>query len=119
MTKQLFLFTTVNAASVNVPSLLINRSPTNHNGEKSLNSMSYHTLFFVLVLGKAYENFLLMSGVVMSWVVMYGIVMSGVVTSGVVTSGVVMSGVVMSLGCYVPGCNVWGGNVRGCNVLGL
>ena len=104
MTKQLLLSTTVNAALVNVPSLLINRSPTNHNGEKSLNSMSYHTLVFVLVLGKAYENFHLMSGVVMS---------------GVVTSGVVMSGVVMSSGCNVPGCNVWGGNVRGCNVLGL
>ena len=57
MTKQLFLSTTVNAALVNVPSLLINHSPTNHNGEKSLNSISYHTLFFVLVLGKAYENF--------------------------------------------------------------
>ena len=114
MTKQLFLSTTVNAASVNVPSLLINRSPTNHNGEKSLNSMSYHTLVFVLVLGKAYENFHLMSGVVMS-----GVVTSGVVMSGVVMSGVVMSGVVMSSGCNVPGCNVWGGNVRGCNVLGL
>ena len=106
MTKQLFLSTTVNAASVNVPSLLINRSPTNHNGEKSLNSMSYHTLVFVLVLGKAYENFHLLSGVVMSGVVTSGVVMCGVVTSGVVTSGVVMSGVVMSSGCNVRGCNV-------------
>ena len=92
MTKQLFLSTTVNVvnvASVNLPFLLINRSPTNHNGEKSLNSMSYPTLVFVLVLRKANDNFHLLSGVVMS--------------------GVVTSGVVMSSGC----------NVRGCNVLGL
>ena len=74
MTKQLLLSTTVNAALVNVPSLLINRSPTNNNGEKSLNSMSYHTLVFVWVLGKAYENFHLMSGVVTSGVIMSGVV---------------------------------------------